>query len=221
MRDPSDEAAATIAFHLWLKPEIYGVLRGARGLFGWNRQRRQALLAVVDLRREVLSMRHAVKERKAGLANGNALTANPWIAPEDVSSMSTEPRIGRSEEGSHSDVAADNSHSLVLATRPVMTSVEDRPELNMVVSAPSAAVETDDEEAAKLIEMADAAKTTLTAAAMRADAPTRKAELTRIGEAFAKTRGLLTDEDRRENTLSGPPRSKRTRAKKQAESISG
>ena len=76
------------------------------------------------------------------------------------------------------------------------------------------------QEAAKLIEMAGAAKTTLTAAAMRADSPTRKAELTRIGEAFAKTRGLLTDEDRRENTLSGPTRPKRTRAKKEAGSSS-
>ena len=72
-----------------------------------------------------------------------------------------------------------------------------------------------------MIEMADAAKTTLTIAANRADSPARKAELTRIGEAFAKTRGLLTDEDRRENTLNGRPRAKRARAKKDAGSSSG
>ena len=96
-----------------------------------------------------------------------------------------------------------------------MTLVGDRLDLNRVVGAPSAAVETDDEEAAKLIDMADAAKTTLTAAAMRADSSTRKAELMRIGEAFAKTRDLLTDEDRRENTLRGQMRPKRTRAKKE------
>ena len=64
MRDQSDEPAATVAFHLRLKPRRYGVLRGARGLFGWDRQRREALLAVAEFRRDVLSMRHAVKDAK-------------------------------------------------------------------------------------------------------------------------------------------------------------
>ena len=54
--------------------------------------------------------------------------------------------------------------------------------MNSVVSATSTQLETDDDEAAKLIAMADVAKTTLTIAAKRADSPTRKAEPTRIGE---------------------------------------
>jgi hypothetical protein len=81
-------------------------------------------------------------------------------------------------------------------------------------SAHSAELQTDKEEAARVIDMADVAKTTLTAAARKADSPERKAELMRIGEAFAKTRGALSDEDRRENTLGSPARSKRARVKK-------
>jgi len=54
----------------------------------------------------------------------------------------------------------------------------------------------------------------LTAAARKADSPEKKAELTRIGAAFAKTRATLSDEDRRENTLGDPTRAKRSRVKK-------
>ena len=42
MHDQFDEPTATIAFHLRMKPRHYGVLRGARGLVGWDRQRRKA-----------------------------------------------------------------------------------------------------------------------------------------------------------------------------------
>jgi type IV secretion system protein VirD4 len=221
MRDQSDEPAATIAFHLRLKPRRYGVLRGARGLFGWDRQRREALLAVAELRRDVLSMRHAVKERKARLAAENRMTATPIVVSPDVPSTSVERGNERLEVGNNPNVTLASSGDAALAAPLLIVSVEAPLQMSAAVSVPSTALETDNDEAATLIEMADAAKTTLTIAANRADSPARKAELTRIGEAFAKTRGLLTDEDRRENTLNGQPRAKRARAKKDAGSSSG
>jgi hypothetical protein len=48
---------------------------------------------------------------------------------------------------------------------------------------------------------------------MTTDSMAKKAELARIGEAFAKARASLSDEDRRENTLSSPARKKRSSAK--------
>ena len=220
MRDPSDEAAATIAFHLRLKPEIYGALRGARGLFGWDRQRRHALLAVVELRRDVLSMRHAVNERKARLTTQNRVAAAPNIALENVPIASVELANESSEKVGDPDITRDNSGGSERLAPLLIAAVDAALLTTAGVSEPSAALETDDDEATKLIEMADVAKTTLAIAAKRADSPTRKAELTRIGEAFAETRSLLTDEDRRENTLGGQIRAKRTRAKKEPVSSS-
>ena len=63
-------------------------------------------------------------------------------------------------------------------------------------------------------EMVAAAETTLASAAKATDSMAKKAELARISEAFAKARASLSDEDRRENTLSDPARAKRSRAKK-------
>ena len=118
------------------------------------------------------------------------------------------------------DVTRDNSGGSERLAPLLIAAVDAALLTTAGVSEPSAALETDDDEATKLIEMADVAKTTLAIAAKRADSPTRKAELTRIGEAFAETRSLLTDEDRRENTLGGQIRAKRTRAKKEPVSSS-
>ena len=176
---------------------------------------------MAELRRDVLSMRHAVKERKARLAAENRMTATPIVVSPDVPSTSVERGNERSEVGNNPNVTMASSGDATLAAPLLIVSVEAPLQMSAAVSVPSTALETDNDEAVTLIEMADAAKTTLTIAANRADSPARKAELTRIGEAFAKTRGLLTDEDRRENTLNGRPRAKRARAKKDAGSSSG
>jgi hypothetical protein len=183
-------------------------------LVGWDRQRRKALSAVAELRRDVLSMRHAVKERHARLAVENNKAAAQLITREDAVSPSVREAAFQSKELPYQDAAPESGGAPEFAAPIASASVEPPLEMTADASAHSAELQTDKEEAARVIDMADVAKTTLTAAARKADSPERKAELMRIGEAFAKTRGALSDEDRRENTLGSPARSKRARVKK-------
>ena len=214
MHSQFDEPTATIAFNLRTKPEIYGVLRGAQGLVGWDRQRCKALSAVAELRRDVLSMRHAVKERHARLAVENEKAAAQLITREDAVSPPVREAAFQSKELPYQDAAPQSAGAPEFAAPIASASVEPPLEMTADASAHSAELQTDRQEAARVIDMADVAKTTLTAAARKADSSERKAELMRIGEAFAKTRGALSDEDRRENTLGSPSRSKRARVKK-------
>jgi len=214
MQSAFDDPTATIAFNLRTKPEIYGALRGAHGLFGWDRQRRKAMSAVAELRRDVLSMRHAVKERQARLAAEKRTAAAQLITLDDMLlAPAGEAVAGSSELPDRNPVLDRSSGSAPPA--PSESASEGAPiQMSSGRSESSADLKTDTEESARLIDMAETAKATLTSAAERADSPQRKAELMRISEAFAKTRGALSDEDRRENTLASPSLGKRARLKR-------
>jgi hypothetical protein len=190
MRADSDDQAAAIAFHLRTKPEIYGVLRGSRGLFGWDRHRRRTLSAVADMRRDVLTMRHAVKERHALYAREKRGFVAQLIAAGDaVLAAESEPP------------------SIADAAGPPRAAPSDEPDLHR------ARLQLDREETSVIVEMVVTAEETLAFASETTNSAAKSAQLARIGEAFAKARAVLSDEDRRENTLS-PPRTKRSRARK-------
>ena len=97
MQSSFDDPTSTIAFNLRTKPEIYGALRGAHGLFGWDRQRRKAISAVAELRRDVLSMRHAVKERQARLAAEKKAAAQLMPSDDVLSASAGEAGLSSSE----------------------------------------------------------------------------------------------------------------------------
>ena len=218
MQSSFDDPTATIAFNLRTKPEIYGALRGAHGLFGWDRQRRKAISAVAELRRDVLSMRHAVKERQARLAAEKKKTAAQLMPSDDVLSASAGEADLSSSELPDRDPMLDRSSGSAPPAPNASVSESDSEGAPIQMSSDrnesSADLKTDTEESGRLVDMAEAAKATLTSAAERADSPQRKAELIRVSEAFARTRGALSDEDRRENTLGSPSLGKRARLKK-------
>jgi type IV secretion system protein VirD4 len=218
MQSAFDDPTATIAFNLRTRPAIYGALRGAHGLFGWDRQRRKAMAAVTELRHDVLSMRHAVKERQARLAAEKKKAAAQLITLDDVLLAPVAEAAVSSSELPDRDRMLDRSDGSAPPAPNANVSESDSEgspiQARSDRSESSADLKTDMEESARLIEMAGAAKATLTSAAERTDSPQRKAELMRISEAFAKTRGALSDEDRRENTLGSPSLGKRARLKR-------
>ena len=190
MRAAADEEAAVVAFHLRTKPEVYGVIRGSRGLFGWDRNRRKALSAVAEMRRDVLAMRHAVRERRARSARERSGIAAQLMAAGDavLAAQSAAPSVG-------DDVG------------PPRTVPSDEPDLHR------ANIQMDREESSVIVEMVTTAEDTLVSAGETTESAAKRVQLARIGEAFAKARVTLSDDDRRENTLS-PPRAKRSRARK-------
>ncbi|WP_158816095.1 type IV secretory system conjugative DNA transfer family protein [Methylocapsa sp. S129] len=196
MRAEADDQTATIAFNLRTNPEIYGVLRGSRGLFGWDRHRRKALSAVAEVRRDVLAMRHAIRERKTRSALQRRGAAAQLIA------------AGNAVLASMGDAPATDGD----ADRPSVAASEG-PDHHR------AAIQMDQQESSIVVEIVASAEMTLASAAKAADSMAKKAALTRIGEAFAKARASLSDEDRRENTLSGPGRAKRPRARNRNRSL--
>jgi type IV secretion system protein VirD4 len=191
MRAEADDQTATIAFNLRTNPEIYGVLRGSRGLFGWDRHRRKALSAVAEVRRDVLAMRHAVRERRTRAALERRGATVQLIA------------AGNAVLASMADAATTDGD----ADQPAI-------DASLEPDHHKANIQMDQDESSIVVDMVAAAEETLASAAKTTDSMVKKAELARIGQAFAIARATLSDDDRRENTLNGPARAKRSRAKK-------
>jgi type IV secretion system protein VirD4 len=196
MRADNDDQAGAIALYLRTNPEIYGVIRGSQGLLGVNRERERTLSAIAELRRDVLAMRHAVREQRASLARERTGFAAQLMAAGDVI------------------LAADSERlSVRKAAEPSTTTSSDARNLSDAQVLHKADIQMEPEDSTRIADMVSTAEVTLASAAETTSSAARKAELARIGEAFAKARAALSDEDRRENTLSSP-RARRSRAKK-------
>ena len=190
MRAADDDQAALIAFNLRTRPEIYGVLRGSANLFGLDCQRQKALSAIAELRRDVLAMRHAVRERGARHARERESSGSRIIASGSaiVTSSTMEPEI-RAEDTRNS------------------TNASSEPDIN------GADIQRNRDDSSAVIEMIAVAERTLETATTATDSLTKKAELARIGDAFARARASFSEQDRRENMLTRSARARRSRTK--------
>jgi type IV secretion system protein VirD4 len=191
MRAAGDEQAAMVAFNLRTRPEVYGVLKGSRGLFGWDRYRIRALFAVSEIRRDVLAMRHAIRERRSVSDLERETSTAEFLAAGDaiLAATTDEPATGGDPD------------------RPLATPSDG-------FDQHGANIQRDQKESSVVAEMVAVAEKTLASAAESTDSTVKKAELARIGHAFAHARASLSEEDRRENMLAAlPPKRNRTKGR--------
>jgi hypothetical protein len=133
-------------------------------------------------------MRHAVKERRARSAREASGVATQLMAAGDavLASKCDSPSID--------------------GPAPPRGAASDEMDLHR------ANIQIEREESSVILELSTTAEDTLASAIKMADSAAKRAQLKRIGEAFAKVRATLSDEDRRENTLRNPALTKRARA---------